>query len=416
MIPEVFRMLFYSLNGRAPEDSPTTRADFDIKPLRSPKKENFLKQELIELIEESVFKELSNKEEVWLSLSAGYDATSIMGACLAKGLKPKCFSYGKTDPPPHSDVFVARKMAEIAGLHHEIWPMDKYPVQEVQLANARMFDQRANRCGELGAWLYFQKEIAPKLSEEPLFVFGDECFGWSNCRLRNTADVLLAIGIQPDASQIEHLISQNKYMEFKAWYKERTETIFAKAAHLESLHDKKDYLYFHERLQMVIKPWRKNYAGRYGQFCAPLISREILSFVGALPLPLRLGKKLMRAATQERYADLFKIKRARTSGAPPLSQICSWPPQTSIGNIKSVADKFSIREQVIDLFNHTPQASLAASPQGQKLGGLKNLLKGSLFMGFYQISRSFIPPVFNISRELILSRIQIWLLRELLKA
>jgi hypothetical protein len=413
MNPEAFRMLFYSLNGRAPEASPTSRSDFDITTSRHTKRTSILKGELVELIEDSVFKQLCNKKEIWLSLSAGYDATSILGACLSKGLKPKCFSYGETNPPPFSDVFVAQKMAETAGLHHEIWPMDKYPTQDLQLANARMFDQRANRCGEIGAWIYFEKEVFPKLTEKPLFVFGDECFGWSDCRLRNPADVLRSIGIQPDPSLVGDIVLPDKWEDFQEWYQGKIKMLFLKADHLKELHNKKDYLYFHERLQMVIMPWREKFAGRYGQFCTPLLSHEILSFVGALPLPLRIGKKLMKEAVHERYAKLFRFKRARTSGAPLLRQTSCWPPEIPRARIKHMAKQFFLREETIGLFEDSSKSLSSNSVRENAFGGLKKLLRGSFLMSFYQVSRRFMPPVFNVPRDLVLSRIQIWLLRDI---
>jgi hypothetical protein len=415
MQTETLEAFFYCLNGRALSAEEQPGKAFNIKKSTIRRTEASLRQQIIELIEDSVEEELSGKKEIWLSLSAGYDATSILGACRSRGINVKCFSYGNPDPEPFSDVFLARKMAEMAGFHHEVWPMDKYPALELQKANAEWFHKKANRCGEVGAWIFFEKEIAPKIIQKPTFVFGDECFGWSDCRLRNVSDVMLSIGIQPNTSALKGIVKDDIRENLESSYQARIKNIAERASHLEALHDKKDYLYFHERLLAVIVPWRQKFAGRYGDIATPLVSRGILSFVGSLPKSLRVGKKLMRSAVKNAYPDLFKLPRARISGAPALRQISHWPDHLPPENILAVAQNLFVRREVVQEIEEAAVAQQGTNNKGLGLfGGLKKAAKATALNALYEKGRRFLPPVFNVSRELILARLQMWLLCELL--
>ena len=161
-------MLFYALNGREPGSSKTTPADFDIKQNKIPEyHEESSQKQLVQLIEQSVEEELRRHKNVRLSLSAGYDASAILGACVSKGIRVRCFSYGSKNSPRNSDVEIARKMAQSTGMSHEIWPMDGYPAEEIQKSNSNWFEGVANRCGELGAWIYYQESLQPKEVDPP---------------------------------------------------------------------------------------------------------------------------------------------------------------------------------------------------------------------------------------------------------
>jgi hypothetical protein len=413
MKEETFRMLFYALNGREPGSSKTTPADFDIKQNKIPEyHEESSQKQLVQLIEQSVEEELRRHKNVRLSLSAGYDASAILGACVSKGIRVRCFSYGSKNSPRNSDVEIARKMAQSTGMSHEIWPMDGYPAEEIQKSNSNWFEGVANRCGELGAWIYYQESLQPKEVDPPLFTFGDECFGWNKSLLRGREDVLLSIGIQPICEALRKYVDQGVWAEFQKTYLDEMDRIYSRADHLEDLHDKKDFLYFHERVQKAILPWRENFAGRFGRTTSPLLSAPILDFVGKLPRSQRLGKRLMRKAVTRAYPEIFRFPRAKQSGAPTMAIISKWPEKSPLSDIVTAAERLSLNKTFFDSIGH----ALLANERGQKKQNSIALLKGIIKRSdLYAKGREFFPPIFSCHQELVLSRLQIWLLWKLQK-
>ena len=413
MKEETFRMLFYAMNGREPGPAKTTTADFDIKQKKIPEyHEKRAQEQLVRIIEESVEEELSFHKNVRLSLSAGYDASAILGACVARGIRVRCFSYGSKNSPKNSDVEIARQMAQSTGMSHETWPMDGYPAEEIQKSNSELFEGVANRCGELGAWIYYQETLQPKELEPPLFTFGDECFGWNKSLLRGREDVLLSIGIQPNCEPLRKYVDQGVWAEFHKTYLDEMERIYSRADHLEDLHDKKDFLYFHERVQKTILPWRKNFAGRFGRTTSPLLSAPILDFVGKLPRSQRLGKRLMRKAVTRAYPEIFRFPRSKQSGAPAMAIISKWPGKLPPGDIVTDAERLSLNKMFFDAIDHALLAIELGQKKQNPIAFLKEIIKKS---DLYAKGREFIPPIFSCHQELVLSRLQIWMLWSLQK-
>ena len=78
-------------------------------------------EELQSLLIQAVRRRLYDNPNVFLSLSAGYDSTGLLGI-LAYDLRVpdvRCFSYEHGAPSPNSDAGLSRQMAECAGYAHE---------------------------------------------------------------------------------------------------------------------------------------------------------------------------------------------------------------------------------------------------------------------------------------------------------
>jgi hypothetical protein len=230
---------FYALNGRAPGPGLRTYHDFDITNSCSASLRS-IEDDLISAIQGSVIKCTAREtKNLFLSLSAGYDSTAILAAFVSKQQRVKTFSYGLAIPPKWSDVEIARQTAMRLDCPHTIWPMDEYPVDILQQENARLFNFRANRCGELGAWLHYRDKIAPNLTGRPLFVFGDECFGWNDSNIRQNDDLLHAIAIVTQTDLIEPFLDPDNIALFREAYSNELERIVKRADHLSEWHDKK---------------------------------------------------------------------------------------------------------------------------------------------------------------------------------
>ncbi len=403
---------FYALNGRAPGPGLRTHLDFDITNSCSASLRS-TEDDLISAIQSAVIKcSAQEPENLFLSLSAGYDSTAILAAFVSKRQRVKTFSYGLPNPPKWSDVEISRQTAMRLDCPHEIWPMNDYPVDILQQENARLFNFRANRCGELGAWLHYRDKIAPNLTGRPLFVFGDECFGWNDCNIRHNDDLLHAIAVVTHTELIEPFLDPDIISIFRDAYSNELTRIVKRAAHLEDWHDKKDFLYFHERLQKVILPWREQFAGYFGEVVDPLLDDDILKIVGSLNSYERRGKRLMKRAVCRAFPKAFQFRRAARSGAPELPVLSQWPDHYSEEQVTHACRTIGLNTT----FLRTVQSRIRADQQQNHKPAImqeckimmKNILKDTHFA---RMARAKLPPNASIPPiDLMLSRLQIWVL------
>lgn len=414
IMSSVFPAVFYALNGRHPGQSPNPSGNFDITPKTSCSGASVraLEKELVGAIQNSVRKCTRTAGQVFLSLSAGYDSTAILGAFASQSRRVSTFTYGLAHPPRWSDVAVARETAQRLDFPHEIWPMDQYPVEIIQQENSRLFGFRANRCGELGAWLHFRDKIAPTLDERPLFVFGDECFGWNDCNIRTDEDLLHSLAIVTHTELIEPFLSPSVIEPLRDAYNNELARIVRRTEHLDDPHDKKDYLYFHERIQNVILPWRQQFASVFGDVALPLLDDSILGLVGQFPSKERRGKHLMKRAVRAAYPEAFAFRRAVRSGTPALPLLSAWPEHYARTQLLDACEQIGFSVHIVDEIErrtstlHRKSDTKSVSQEIKAIG--KAWLKDTAIAN---AARSLLPPPFaHPSIELILSRMQIWLL------
>jgi len=85
---------------------------YDLNESRSSVDEKTLQADLSDVFVEGVRMRVAANPKVFLSLSAGYDSTSILGILHQLQVPDvECFSYANGDPEPNSDPYVAREMA-----------------------------------------------------------------------------------------------------------------------------------------------------------------------------------------------------------------------------------------------------------------------------------------------------------------
>jgi len=84
---------------------------YDLNEARAGVDEKTLQADLSDLLIEGVRKRVADNPNVFLSLSAGYDSTSILGL-LHKLQVPdiECYSYANGDPGPTWDAYIAREI------------------------------------------------------------------------------------------------------------------------------------------------------------------------------------------------------------------------------------------------------------------------------------------------------------------
>lgn len=349
---------------------------------------------------------------MFLSLSAGYDATGILGILGSKLNVPSvdCFSYAYGEPKPNSDEYVAREMANYLGFDHKVVESYKGNLLETINHNANLNQGLANFCDEVDAWIEMSKDFSAT-APTVLFV-GDECFGWIDRKLSSDIDVLNSVYIY-DFNVLSWLRDMLPKWIYDMLYNDLNDDILQilrRCPPTDDYHDSKDFLYLDQRLNNVILTWREFFAGQFITVRNPFLDNSILDFMMKVPSSLRRGKRLYKNTITEMFPGLFQFRRALTASYVP-----DWKSElnsqlTAIESLISSQDsKLDHRiippEVIIQLLgeNKTQEHS-RFSPKTLTINVARRLLKGTRIANKIR-SRFSISPKKFIDYTTLLKRI-----------
>ena len=277
------------------------------------------KTELFERLIASVKRRLYDHPTVFVSLSAGYDVSTILGI-LAHDLhlpEVNCFSYEHGIAQVGSDAYQAKLMAEKVG----------YPFEIIESYTGNFIDFIVNNaeqsignglcwlCSELDAWQILKTKVTS--IERPAVFFGDECFTLTKEHLLTTVfDVLISLRIY-GFDQLSFLMSflpNDTYEIFAEGIAEDIATMIPNISAMANLYDARHLLQIDEMHSNWLLPYRESYAGQYMNVRNPLLDNDVLDFVASLPDALQQDPSLRHDTVTNRYPKLFSIKRATSPG------------------------------------------------------------------------------------------------------
>lgn len=273
-----------------------------------------LEKELEKLLIESVKEMAPAVSHAAVSLSAGYDIRGILGI-IKKHTNLSdlaCFSYASNgNTKEHSDSFLAKKIAEACCHTHEIMPFYNGDLVGHILGNAKQGKVLTNFCDELETW----NSLVKRNTYTDLIV-GEECFGYFNVPLESKEKLfsLMAINGAGSLRWLENFIDPALYHQFNNDLINLQNKIWARLDKFSDVHDKKDYLYFDQRINHVLLPWRENICSNVGYVHNPLMHSKILEFIKKLPPVHRQNKNLYKRTISKMLPELFEIGFATTSG------------------------------------------------------------------------------------------------------
>lgn len=307
------RACVHQLTPRGLDETPYWRYHFDPTEKTFERKQSV--GELHSRLVQAVQRRLYDNPNVFLSLSAGYDATGLLGIMAYDLHAPdvKCFSYEHGIPSSNSDAALSERMAQCARYRHET--VETYDGDFVRhlCDNALILKKnQAWYCADVGAW----QRIAPRLTsvERPAVFVGDECLGWRNCGLSDYSDLFASLQIY-DMQVLSWLIpglpvaSQNSLKDGLESDLEQLREI-ARQEKFGNWHNSKDYLYLDQRLGNLILPWREACVPDGVAVRSPLLDNDVLDFMMIVPVRLRLNKRLYRKTITAMYPQLFAVPRS----------------------------------------------------------------------------------------------------------
>ncbi|MBN2259662.1 MAG: hypothetical protein JW702_03920 [Clostridiales bacterium] len=275
--------------------------------------EDFYENELEKLLIQGVKRRYAVNARTALSLSAGYDARGILGILhnTIKASNIYCFSYALYDnPAPETDAYLAAQLAARCRYEHEIIKSYKGDLINLLVKNAEEGKCLTNFSDELDAWHY----LAVKKNYDDVFA-GDMSFGAGENE-KTIEDVLTMLHIRSETglTLLRGFVSKSIYGSIRRSIRKLNSRIIESTERLPHLLDKTDYLYYDQRINHVLLPWRENICGQTGFVHLPFLDGDIVDFILRLPGHLRDNKFLYRMTISKMYPDLFSIPRARVLG------------------------------------------------------------------------------------------------------
>ena len=286
----------------------TTRYwDFRYNNAYSGRDEKSLREELYELLVQSVQRRLYDNPEVNISLSGGYDSGGLLGifSRLMDRSKISSFSYSLGEPSERSDAYVAGGRANRLGITHRLVNSYNGDFVSVLTDNAEMGQGIANFCDESDAWRDMERSL-PNRNRSVLFV-ADTCFGLGNLLLSHFS------GLTP----LKRFFDRNTYDLMYSSYHEEYLNILGRCPSFQNHRDVLDFLYVDQELVNHYLSWREYFLGRYFTVRNPFLDNSILDFMMKVPVNLRRDKRLYRRMITEKFPHLFSIKSAHSSGHIP---------------------------------------------------------------------------------------------------
>jgi asparagine synthase (glutamine-hydrolysing) len=274
--------------------------------------------ELRSLLIQAVGRRLHDNPDVFLSLSAGYDSSAILGALAFDHGVPgvQCFSYDHGPPPPNSDAALARELAACAKYPHEV--VETYDGNFVEhiLDNAEVCLARhlCWYCADFGAW----RHMVPRFASvrRPVVFVGEQTLGWERFTLTDYRDVLASLQIYGDES-VSWLFpllpadSQQKLREGLDEDLEQIRTVAIRETHGD-LYNANDYLNLDQRHVHLHLPWRQACVPLGVGVRSPLFDNDILDFITRVPKAWRMTRRLFKETITGMYPQLFSIPRCST--------------------------------------------------------------------------------------------------------
>jgi len=287
---------------------------YDLNESRAGVDEKTLQADLSDLLIEGVRKRLSDNPKVILSLSAGYDSTSILGL-LHKLQVPdvECFSYANGDPEPNSDPYIAREMAHQLGYNHTVVPGYRDQLPEMLTSNAELGHGLTAVVYEVDAWKELSKWFS---STQPGALFVGERSMGNRFRPLGSDRDLLAASFWQDLTGMPWLRTLLPHQEYTALQESMSQgfsEMLNRCPPTNDFYIKRAFLSINQgqRKQLTL---REHFAGPFIDVRNPLLDNDVLDFIMTIPTPLRLGQHLYKETVTKMFPGLFKFKRATTSG------------------------------------------------------------------------------------------------------
>jgi hypothetical protein len=268
--------------------------------------ERYYRGTLQELVRAAVRRQTRSPHRYGILLSGGYDSRGILGCHLheRRPAETVTISWGQDEQVPHSDCWVARRLAERVGTTHRFYPLRAGSLSQHLRETIRLSDGMTASFGNYPEGLAVFAAIREELGVQVL-LRGDECLGWHpgpfdersmfrSLGIRALSDLTVyRTRLKPDHDRRLTALSEDLLAEISA------------RCPAGAPDDRKDFFYLDQRLKYLLHPL--NYLKTLEvDVRRPYLDNDILDFVSTLPVKYRLDKALFRRVIVNMFPHLFE--------------------------------------------------------------------------------------------------------------
>ncbi|RJP76394.1 MAG: hypothetical protein C4524_10195 [Candidatus Zixiibacteriota bacterium] len=280
---------------------------------RDGREEKALSEEMGRLLLKAVERRTSPDASYTILLSGGYDSRAILG--LVRLLHPDIpittVTWGEDNGRPDSDVARSRDIARLAGTSHRFYPLDPTALPEHFREYVLLSEGRTDAVGNYPAGLEVFHAIRAE-TQTGMILRGDHCFGLKKFE-HSDVELLHSLNIH----SFLRLPFSYRYLrpglrlQLARVGQEQIGRILRNCPY-PGLHDRKDYLYYHQRLANYLQPLSHLKLRAIG-LRSPFTDAELVYFMHRLPSPMRLRKALFRRTLRDLLPDYQWADMARSN-------------------------------------------------------------------------------------------------------
>ncbi|MBN2292955.1 MAG: hypothetical protein JXM70_11050 [Pirellulales bacterium] len=274
-----------------------------------------LKAEFSDVLIESVRRQMPHWSRMFLSLSAGYDASAVLGILryILNVNDVECFTFVNSDrPAADGDACVSRSMAELAGYTHRMVRGYEGNILDWISRNGSFDNGLTQPSNEIDGLLKLSDDFN-RVPGSVAFT-GVQCFGFPDHFLQSREDVLNSLQLfdPGSAPALMNMFNQDTWRQVVDGLTADRELITRRYLEVKDLYDLKDILYVDQRVNYYILPEKEYYMGDFIHTIHPFLDNAVVDFMMKVPIASRLDRYLYRNSVTEMLPQLFAIKRAAT--------------------------------------------------------------------------------------------------------
>ena len=263
-----------------------------------------------DLLLESINKRIIPGKKLFISLSAGYDATAILGTLKkTKATIARCITYKYGMPQKSNDETIAPLLANVCDYKNELFDTYNGSLMTIFEKNAKI-GQGLTYCDDAIVWdkLFFKS----KDTNSAIIFVGDHNFGVPSGKTKTDSDIFTSLGIFSSQNMFEYVtksINENYRDEMLTNYIKMLESIISRVK-INSQYDKRNYINFDQKVSNLFLNWRENFLGENFIVMNPLLDNKIIDFTSRLCSDLRKNKIFFKNTVKFLYPELYKYPRA----------------------------------------------------------------------------------------------------------
>ena len=184
--------------------------------------------------------------------------------------------------------------------------------------NAEWSESMTRVCDEVDAWL--EQSAAFAEVDHPVLLAGDVNFGLGGAEPRSREELLRGLRFRSLELPLgmERVLPPETLQAMNDGIWSDFEDMLARTEGMESLHTKRAYITFDQRMINTAMPWRERFPGRLAPVRNPWLDADLVKYMSRMPYALRYDRRLFKDTLVRLFPTEFVHERVQGSNQPDL--------------------------------------------------------------------------------------------------